>query len=80
MVHFPILPQVALFWSNLLFIFLGLLFGWEKVLIWTRILQVNCISIRELDVRLLNHPNWTFITQVMVYFPELLQLRLFNGL
>ena len=32
------------------------------------------------DVRLLNHPNRTSITQVMVRFPGLLQLRLFNGL
>ena len=29
---------------------------------------------------LLNHPNWTCIAQVMVHFPGLLQLRLFNGL
>ena len=29
---------------------------------------------------ILNHPNWTCITQVMVHFPGLLQLRLFNGL
>ena len=29
---------------------------------------------------ILNHPNWTSITQVMVHFLGLLQLRLFNGL
>ena len=29
---------------------------------------------------LLNHPNWTFTTQVMVHFLGLLQLRLFNDL
>ena len=48
--------------------------------IWSIILQRYCISIWELDVRLLNHPNQTSITQVMVRFPRLLQLRLFNGL
>ena len=52
----------------------------KKILIWTRIPQENCSYIRELDVRLLNHPNWTSITQVMIYFPGLVQLRLFNGL
>ena len=48
--------------------------------IWTSILQGNCSSIRELDVRLLNNPNRTSISQVMVRFPGLIQLRLFNGL
>ena len=33
-----------------------------------------------MDVNLLNNPNWTSITQVMVHFPRLLQLRLLNGL
>ena len=28
----------------------------------------------------MNHPNWTSTAQVMVHIPELLQLRLFNGL
>ena len=33
------------------------------------ILQGNCIPIYEIDVRILNHPNWTSIAQVMVRFP-----------
>ena len=45
-----------------------------------KILQGNCSSISELDVRLLNHQNRTSIAQVMVHFSGLLQLRLFNGL
>ena len=48
--------------------------------IWTNILQGNYSSILELDVRLLNHPNRTCTTQVMVHLPRLLQLRLFNCL
>ena len=80
MVHFSRLPQVALFWLNLLSRFLGLIFNWEKVRIWTSILQGNCSSIREIDVRIFNHPNRTSITQVMVRFSRLLQLRLFNDL
>ena len=47
---------------------------------WTSILQGNCNSIRELDVRILNDLNRTSMTQVMVYFSGLLQLRLFNDL
>ena len=80
MVHFLGLPQSALFWPNLLSKFLGLIFGWENVRIWTSIIQGNGISIIELDVILLNNPNRTSITQVMVHFLGLLQLRLFNGL
>ena len=80
MVRFPGLPQAALFWPNLLSIFFGLNFGWEKVRIWTSILQGNCISILKFDVRILNHLNRTSIMQVMVSFPGLLQLRMFNGL
>ena len=48
--------------------------------IWTSILQGNCRSIGEFDVRILNHLNWASITQVMVHFSRLLQLKLFNGL
>ena len=44
--------------------------------IWTSILQGTCSYILELDVRLLNHPNWTSITQIIVRFPRLLQIRL----
>ena len=43
---------------------------------WTQVLHRNCSCIYELDVRLLNHPNWTSTTQVMVHFPRLQQLRL----
>ena len=76
------LPQAALFWPNLLSRFLGSIYGWKKKKkrIWTRILKGTCSSIRELDVRLLNHPNQTSITQAMVRFSGLLQLRLFNDL
>ena len=80
MVRFLGLLQVALFWLNLLSRFLGLIFGGEKVRIWTSIHQGNCSSILGIYVRLLNHPNQTSITQVMVHFSGLLQLRLFNGL
>ena len=80
MVDFPRLPQTTMFWPNLLFRFLGLIFGWEKMRLWTSILQENCISVLELDVRLLNHKKRTSITEVMVHFLGLLQLRLFNGL
>ena len=45
----------------------------------TSILHGNRRCISELDVGLLNHSNQTSITQVMVHFPELLQLKL-NGL
>ena len=59
---------------------LGLDFGWETEGVWTRVLHRSCIFICELDVRLLNDPNWTYIAQVMVHFPGLPQLRLFNSL
>ena len=36
--------------------------------IWTGVLLGNCSCNCELDVMLLNHPNWTSITQVMVHF------------
>ena len=52
-------------------------FHWEIESIWTRVLYRNCSFICELDVRLLNHPNWT---STMVHFPGLLQLRLFIDL
>ena len=56
---------------------LGLVFGGETDGIWIRVLHRNCSCICKLDVGLLNHPNWTFISQVMVHFPGLPQLRLF---
>ena len=43
----------------------------------TRVLHRSCICIYELDVRLLNHPNRTSTTQVMVNFTGLPQLKLF---
>ena len=47
---------------------LGLMFGWEKEGIWTSVPHENCSYISEHDVKLLNHPNWTSIAQVMVHF------------
>ena len=46
---------------------------------WTRVLHRSFSYICEY-VRLFNHLNWTSRTQVMVPFPGLLQLRLFNSL
>ena len=40
-------------------------------------LHRNCSCSCELNVRLLDNPNWTFITQVMVHFPGLPQTALF---
>ena len=45
MVLFFGLPHATLFWPNLMSIFLGLIFGGEKVRIWTSILQGNCTFI-----------------------------------
>ena len=56
---------------------LGLVFDWEKEEIWACVFHISCSCIYELDVRLLNHLNWTSTTQVMVHFPGLPQLRLF---
>ena len=47
---------------------LGLIFGREKWGNWTSFLHGNCSYIGEIDVRLLNHRNWTSITRVMVHF------------
>ena len=55
----------------------GTSFGWETKGIWTHVLHRSCNCICELDVRLLNHPNWTSIAQVMVHFSGLPHLRLF---
>ena len=52
-------------------------FRLEKEGIWTSILLGNSSCNCELEVRLLNHPNWTSITQVMVHFPGLPQAALF---
>ena len=46
---------------------LKLVFSWETKGIWTCVLHRSCSSICELDVRLLNNPNWTSIAQVMVH-------------
>ena len=56
---------------------LGLIFSWEKWGNWTSVPNGNCSYISELDVRLLNHPNWISITQVMVRFSGLSQAALF---
>ena len=55
----------------------GTYFLLEKEGIWTSVLLGNCICNCKLDVRLLNHPNWTSITQVMVHFSRLPQAALF---
>ena len=57
--------------------FFGADFRLEKCRIWTCILQGNCSSIFEIEVRLLNHPNWTSISHVMVRFLGLPQAALF---
>ena len=80
MVYFPRLPQIATICSILtLYIvqILGLIFDWEKEEIWSSVLHGNCIFNCELDVRFLNHQNWTSITQVIVHFPGLPQVALF---
>ena len=46
----------------------GTVFGWGMEEIWSRILYRSCICNCELNVRLLNHPNWTSTAQVMVHF------------
>ena len=55
----------------------GTNFRLEKDEIWTSVLHGNCSYNHELDVRLLNHPNWTSITQVKVHFLGLPQVALF---
>ena len=52
-------------------------FRLKKEGIWIGFLHGNCICNCELDVRLLNHPNWTSIAQVTVHFPRLPQVALF---
>ena len=49
----------------------------KKEGILTSVFHGNCSCNCELDVRLLNHPNWTSIAQVMVHFPGLPQAALF---
>ena len=56
---------------------LGLIFNKKKWGNWTSFLYGNFIFIREIDVRLLNHSNWTSIAQVMVNFLGLPQIALF---
>ena len=63
--------------NPLLCLVFGADFWLEKGRILTRILLGNCSCITELDVRLLNHPNLTSITQVMVYFLGLPQTAMF---
>ena len=46
---------------------LGLVFDWETEGIWTHVLHRSCSCICELDVRLLNHLNWTSTAQLMVH-------------
>ena len=56
---------------------LGLIFGWEMKGILARVLHRSCSFICDLNVRLLNNSNQTFIAQLIVHFPGLPQLRLF---
>ena len=42
-------------------------FWLEKEGIWTSVLHDNCSQSFELEVMILNYPNWASITQVMVY-------------
>ena len=51
----------------------GIDFLLEKEGIWTSVFHENCSCNCELDVRLLNHPNWTSIAQVMVHLQGLPQ-------
>ena len=53
-------------------------FRLEKEGIWTSVLHGNCNSNFEIDVRLLNHLNWTSITKVMVHFPNCHKLPCFD--
>ena len=46
---------------------LGLIFGGEKEVIWTSVLDDNCSRSCEIEVKLLNCPNWTSIAQVVVH-------------
>ena len=52
-------------------------FQLEKEGIWTSVLHRNCSCNCEIDVRLLNHPNWISIAQVMVHLPRLPHTTLF---
>ena len=52
-------------------------FWLEKEGIWTSILHRNCSCNYELDVKILNHPNWTSIAQVIVHLPRRPQTALF---
>ena len=56
---------------------LGLVFSWKTKGIWIGVLHRSCSCICKLDVRLLNHPNWTSTAQVMVHFLRLPYLRRF---
>ena len=56
---------------------LGLTFSHEIWENWISVLHGNCIYISKIDVRLVNYPNWTSITRVMVHFSGLPQVALF---
>ena len=57
---------------------LGLVFSWEMEKIWTLVLHKNCSCICELDVRILNHLNWTTTAQVMLHFIPKTAIALFD--
>ena len=60
--------ETSRFWAD---------FWLEKEGIWTSVFLRKCSCNCELEIRLLNHPNWTSITQVIVHFPGLPQAALF---
>ena len=60
--------------------YFGIGFGWENEGLWTHVLHRSCSCIYELDVRLLNHSNWTSTTHIMFHFLGLPQLRLLLSL
>ena len=45
----------------------GANFMLEKEIIWTSVIHEDCRLSCELEVRILNYPNWTSIAQVMVH-------------
>ena len=64
-ISFPGLPQLRLF--NCLCEEFGTGFRLGNRGIWTRVLHRSFSGICEIDVRFLNHPNWTSVAQIMVY-------------
>ena len=76
MVHLISIIVIA-YAVNCLCLGFGTDFQLGKEVIWTSVLHENCIRSCEFDARILNHPNWTSITQVMTRFSKLPQATLF---